>query len=320
MTNNELRVFEACISQVNSEQELETKRVFQLTVDDAQDLFYSGKSIQNAYRDLAAAANRLFEREARIKLSGGDTLRTRFVDYVKFMPEKRCIELSFANYIIPYISQLKGSFTSYKLKYTAQFSNVNSHRLYHLAVMWLGQNKHSPIEIEIDEVREMLGIADKYRSFAMFRKKVIEPAVQEINQYSDCSIDVAFKRFGRKFKWLQISFSRSKAAQKELEDARKAHEERKLEFAEKAEQSAFNQQMKHMREEAEQLDMFKKDKQAKFNELRKIYDAVPVGAYLIDPRGKEWLKEKEGLYCASERSGMPLADAIRVIKKLKVKE
>ena len=68
--------------------------------------------------------------------------------------------------------------------------------LYELLKSYLYLGKY--IEFPIEELKESLDCGT-YANFANFRKRVIEPAVNDINTYSELKVDLEYKKDGRSF-------------------------------------------------------------------------------------------------------------------------
>lgn len=240
MTLNEQRLLLACISQVDSRQAIEIGEKFIITVEQAQDLFYNEKNAQNAYRDLEAAAEKLFERKVRIDLGGNETLLTRFVQSVRFDPNNKQVVIEFANQIIPYLSQLEANFTKYRLANVVQLTSSYAVRIYELIVSWAGQGLHYK-KMEIEELRELLMLDGKYKQFGQLNQFVLNPALEQINDSTDFNLEVCFQKRGRSYKWIQLEFKKKASAKKE-------EAERK---AKRLEQQERNRKAKEKREAEE---------------------------------------------------------------------
>ena len=78
-------------------------------------------------------------------------------------------------------------------------------------------------EITLDLFRELMGVEkNKYKSISDLKKRVIEPAVKEINQKTDIFISYELRKEGRKYKYIKFFIKPStKADKKEIEDFNK---------------------------------------------------------------------------------------------------
>ncbi|HIG27608.1 MAG TPA: RepB family plasmid replication initiator protein, partial [Verrucomicrobiales bacterium] len=111
----------------------------------------------------------------------------------------------------PYLSELKGNFTKYKLEHIANFRSVHSIRIYELLCQWSFMGER---EIEIDKLKLMLGLEDKYSRPTNFINRVIKVAVEEINRHSNINVAYGLRKTGRQITHIQLSFSINKNEKK----------------------------------------------------------------------------------------------------------
>ena len=207
LTRNEQRLLLACISQINSQPnavEITMQDEFVVTTEQMKEL-YKESSKDNVYRDLNLVANSLFEREVKIALPDNEMLRTRFVSSVLFQPEKSQITVTFAQKILPYLTQLKKNFTRYRLADTVELTSVYAIRLYEMVVCWQGQNRWSET-VDLGEFRYMMGCVGKYKQFGQLRQSVIEKAVDQINENTAYHVSVKYRKIKHTYKSVTFSF------------------------------------------------------------------------------------------------------------------
>ena len=96
--------------------------------------------------------------------------------------------------VMPYLTQLKGQFSQYQLKNIAYFNSVHSIRIYELITQYRSLGSR---EITIDKLKEWLQVEDKYSAFFDFKKRVLIPAIAEINEKSDLVIEIEQIKRGR---------------------------------------------------------------------------------------------------------------------------
>ncbi|MDQ7089500.1 MAG: replication initiation protein [Methylococcales bacterium] len=158
---------------------------FELSATDFARLF--SISEDRAYSELQSIAKTLYQRSVTIynpepehpKLK---KIETRWISSIGYMPEEGKIILRFSQDILPYLSELKGQFTRYKLEDVGKMTSVYAIRLYELLVQWRSTGVR---EIELDWLKKQFQIEDKYKSIKDFKKYVIEPAVKDINNHSN---------------------------------------------------------------------------------------------------------------------------------------
>lgn len=94
--------------------------------------------------------------------------------------------------------------------------SANSMRMYCLIS---GQSK--PIEYKIDTLKQMFGVADKYKNNSDFIKRVIGKAKEELDKISPWTFNYAAKRDGRSFSTV-ILFPVEQPNRKDVQLARQA--------------------------------------------------------------------------------------------------
>lgn len=213
MTRHEQNLLIACISQIDSRKAIEQDKSFVITVEQAKDLFYDQKSVDNAYRDLQTASERLFDRKVRLSLGDNRELLTRFVQSVVFDPNEGAVTLRFATDIKPYLSMLEKNFTQYRLANVVQLTSQHAVRMYELAVCWAGQGQ-SYKELEIDEFKHLMGLDGKYKQFGELKRYVLSPAVEQINESTDFKVNISFRKIGRTYRYITLYFERKAAVNK----------------------------------------------------------------------------------------------------------
>lgn len=261
MTVNEQHVLLACICQIDPRYIMPDGKTYILTVEQFKDLFYNEKDERNVFKDLSRAVAKLYERDVKINLPNGDILQTRFVQSIVWSPDRLQIELTFADKIKPYLAELKNNFSSYKLKNIVQLTSIYAIRLYEWLVSWTSQNLHYK-ELSLDELREKLDLGEKYKQIGELKSKVIQIAVNQINENTDFQISVSYKKLKREIRWVQFTFSQKPefaAIENQRKAERKAISERnrtekiRREYAEQKtaeRQKTIDEQ--HARERAEQ--------------------------------------------------------------------
>ena len=208
---NEQRVILACISKVDSAEVLLKTDKFELLATDFARLF--SISEDRAYSELQSIAKTLYQRSVTIynpepehpKLK---KIETRWISSIGYMSEEGKIILRFSQDILPYLSELKGQFTRYKLEDVGKMTSVYAIRLYELLVQWRSTGAR---EIELDWLKKQFQIEDKYKSIKDFKKYVIEPAVKDINNHSNYNTEWTQRKTGRRVTHLIFTFAEKQA-------------------------------------------------------------------------------------------------------------
>ena len=193
LTLNEKRLILAAASMIDPRKPLPKDGYFTIRADSFAEVF--GLDVNNAYEALNDAANRLFERDIRRYTKGKIVERMRWVFHVKYKEGQGCVELGFSPTVLPHLTMLNKEFTSYQLKQIGSLSSFYAIRLYELMSQFhkLGQR-----ECTLDQLRQMFDLGGKYQDVKDMRKRVLEPALKELNAGTDLSVTAEPRRQGRK--------------------------------------------------------------------------------------------------------------------------
>jgi hypothetical protein len=96
----------------------------------------------------------------------------------------------------PFLMELAGNFTMYRLADVYRFSSASTWKLYENLAKWRAAGKWT---VDLDELRLLLGVTGKYPIWDDFRKRVIAPALEQINAQSDLTVEYTPTKRGRRF-------------------------------------------------------------------------------------------------------------------------
>lgn len=170
--------------------------------------------LSEAYKHLSKSADSLITRE--VVLQDDDEVKHKmvWVAEAKYHKRRGQLELYFAPSMQKYLSELTSRFTSYELHQVAKLNSTYSIRLYEMLMRWHDTGYKV---VSVAEMRERLQVADgTYTVFADFRKRVIEPAVKEINRESSLDVEWRSIKDGRKIVQLEFAFKEKEQHQKTL--------------------------------------------------------------------------------------------------------
>ena len=158
-------------------------------------------SIDASYKALREAVNNLFNRQfsytAEYKRTGKiGVVRSRWVSRIFYVDDLALLEITFAPDVVPLVTRLEEHFTSYQAKQVAHLTSKYAVRLYELLIAWREAGKVPPIEIS--EFRNRLGLLDdEYTAMHNFKKRVLEPSIQQINEHTDITVTYEQHKKGR---------------------------------------------------------------------------------------------------------------------------
>ena len=172
-----------------------------------------------AYKALKDAVDNLFNRQFSYSQFHKDTdklkkVRSRWVSRVAYVEELAILEITFAPDVVPLITRLEQHFTSYQLEQISQLNSKYAVRLYEILIAWREVGKVPQIELE--ELRNKLGVEDgEYERIANFKTRVLDPAIKQINDYTD--IIAAYEQYkkGRTITGFSFKFKQKKKTEAE---------------------------------------------------------------------------------------------------------
>jgi len=202
LTLNEQRLVLTAIAKLPFDSK-EIKRRVVITAKEMLDCF-PDIGEKHVYDEMEKASENLFQRWIRIE-------DPNQVDKFRWITAKTTykkgegrIGFSFSPEILPYLQQLKEQFTKYRLGDISSLKSIYSIRLFEMLMQF--QNTGIAL-IDVQEFKERLGISDKYADYRNLKKKVIEPAINELNQKSHFNVTFKGTREGRAIKNLEFFFS-----------------------------------------------------------------------------------------------------------------
>ena len=150
--------------------------------------------------------SRMFEIPNETDKKGRQVWRQMWMfDRVDYIHGTGVIEVEFTRTIQPYLFDLKATFTSFQLYSALRLSSKHAKRIYALCSQW--KDKGQTPEYIIEELKRMIGLVnekgeEEYGPFSMFRKRVLDESVKQINQHTDLQIIYTLQKKGRSFKSL----------------------------------------------------------------------------------------------------------------------
>ena len=142
----------------------------------------AGKNLSDAKRALKAIA----DKSVWIR-QGKNEILLRWLDHVEWIDDQQCFEVSFTRDMIPDLYGLinQGKYIRYSLENVLPMDSKYSIHLYELLKSY--EKLKPEVEFSIDELRERLD-AEAYTRYPDFKRRVLETAIRDINEYSDIEV------------------------------------------------------------------------------------------------------------------------------------
>ncbi|MNG03668.1 Replication initiation protein [compost metagenome] len=116
--------------------------------------------------------------------------------------------------MVPHLTMLNKEFTSYQLRQIGKLSTFYAIRLYELMAQFL---KLKERECTLVQLRSMLDLGDKYTNVKDLRKRVLDPAIKEVNLHTDLTITAEPRRKGRTITGFTFTIHAKASGEQQLE-------------------------------------------------------------------------------------------------------
>lgn len=234
LTLGEKRVIMAAVSKLDSRKIFlpgESIPTTKITAAEYAEL--AGCGMNSAYEALQLAAANLYNRSIVIfspsfkrgsqKIGDKGTItRMRWVGRATYHEREGWVELAWWHEIVPHLMGLRKQFTSYQLKQAQALRSIYSWRLLELLERFKSSGR---AEYTIEDFCTSMEATDKQKQdFAAIRRKIIEPAVKELQEKHGWLIQWMPIKTGRKVTGLRFNFM------KESPSASSADEQQSLEL------------------------------------------------------------------------------------------
>ena len=142
------------------------------------------------YTELKAAIKSICDKSLWIQLAEGEETLLRWIEKPYINKRSGTIKIRLDKDMKPFLLQLKEKFTSYELIFTLKFSSKYSIRLYELicSIHYHDLETYKR-NYGLDELRQLLG-AENYTTWQALKERVLVPAMNEINKFSDKNLSI----------------------------------------------------------------------------------------------------------------------------------
>ena len=175
---------------------------------------------QNAYILMKQSEETLFNRRFTYFDREKKPIKSRWLQDVRYLDDEGAIEVCFTRLVVECITRLDGAeqfFTQYLLSQTANLKSVYAVRLYELLIQWKTAGKTPVFELSL--FRGQMGLNDgEYKAMCDFKKRVLDLAVNEINEKTDLTVSYTQEKKGRLIHGFKFTV-KQKQAQKPLKTA-----------------------------------------------------------------------------------------------------
>lgn len=167
----------------------------------------SGKN----YSDIKAILQNLSDKSMWLK-QGDEEILVRWLAKVRTNKQKGTVHIKVDEDLVPYLFGLKQQFTQYQLLDILAMKSAYSIRIYELLKSYAGLKKKV---FELDDLKKKLMVEDisSYNRFPDFRRKVLDVAINEINNLTALNVSYEPVSKGRKVIKIEFHMNMKKASE-----------------------------------------------------------------------------------------------------------
>lgn len=129
------------------------------------------------------------------------------------------IELTFHPDLKDHLLALKEKFLKYDIKNVLSISSAHSVRFYELLKQY---EKIGYRTFEVEELKNILGISDKYPLYANFKQRILRQAQKDVKQFTDIEFTFEELKEGKRISALRFLIHKNKIKQKRVKKASKS--------------------------------------------------------------------------------------------------
>jgi plasmid replication initiation protein len=161
----------------------------------------------NNYALIKESIKAIADKSLWVRLENGKETLLRWIEKPYIDYNKGVIQIRLDRDMKPYLLQIKKDFTKYELIWILAFSCKYSIRLYELiSSIHYNELKEFKRSFTVDELKTLMG-AETYKAYKDFRVRALEPAIEEINHYSNKSISYTAIKKGRSIEKIELTVS-----------------------------------------------------------------------------------------------------------------
>lgn len=142
------------------------------------------------YENFRKSTEKLLTRVIEGILPNGNLLQVNFISHAEYLKNQGVISIGLSPKVVPFFIDLKKNFTTFDLDTALSLKSIYSKRIYEI----LSRYKNLPnkkFTLNIEQLKITLEIInshsgkDKYPTFTLFKKNVLDVAFNEINKLAD---------------------------------------------------------------------------------------------------------------------------------------
>lgn len=174
---------------------------FDVTVTEWRGVY--GDESRSIYKELEAATKRLIRRQVTLRGRADGEQLVNWLDRCQYHKGEGRISIRFGWTISHYLGGLLEQFTRLNILDIRALSSFHSIRLYEVLVQFRSTGFRA---VSLDEFRKIMSLEDEYPRFADLKRRIIEPAISDINSNTDLIVVWQEVKQGKKVVSLRFIF------------------------------------------------------------------------------------------------------------------
>ncbi len=209
LTLNEQRIMLMAISKVYPKKPMASQRVQRITALEYSEMF--GVTAKNAYRDIKQASDRLLVR--LIKTYDKDPKKEGYYKFqwaskVYYSKKEGFVDITFHEDISPYLTMLSsGFYTKIEVNALSGVRSTYAIRMYELLKQYKDTGERY---ISMANFRKWCELEGKYKVYSDLKKRVVNPAIKELEDKANLIISWDEVKKGRKVVGFDFMFEENK--------------------------------------------------------------------------------------------------------------
>lgn len=159
------------------------------------------------YKTHKNAKNILLTRGIKVSHDNGEVEDLRWLHRAKHCDKKQILELDFSAEMVAIFDILQLHFDEFQLVKIKEFKSNFSIKLYEKLML---ENEKGYFSKDIEELKSVFGVSGNYEKWSDFQKRVIAPAVNEINNSTNYKLKYDTARKGRFIHKVNFTFKKRK--------------------------------------------------------------------------------------------------------------
>lgn len=189
LTTTQQKFLAYVISKIKPDDTIDT--MYEITVENFCNLCGIDKS--SFYKEFIKMIDKFDESSFWVDTKD-ELYKFRWFNDTRYVKGSGKVELYLSRRLNDYLIGLLNNFTQYELYNVMALHSKYAIRLFEIFKSY--EYQHSKV-FEIEELKHLL-YAESYKNFADFKKRVLEPAIKEINEYTEINVNYEINFKGRK--------------------------------------------------------------------------------------------------------------------------